>query len=163
MTERGITVFTAALATLGYVLSPEKSQVLMIHRNTRPDDQHFGKYMGLGGQLEPGEDIVTGMCREIQEESGLLVDELVLRGTVALPDSAGFLFIFRIERWHGELSMETDEGTVEWVSRDALLSLPMWPIDYHFLPMVFDPDPRLFHGCLSSHEGEPGQWHCERA
>ena len=45
--------YTPILATLGYVLSPDGKRVLMIHRNTRPDDQHWGKYNGLGGKIEP--------------------------------------------------------------------------------------------------------------
>ena len=45
------------VATLCYVLSPDRRQVLRIHRNTRPDDQHLGKYNGLGGKLEANEDV----------------------------------------------------------------------------------------------------------
>src|SRR5690606_13381183 len=55
------------IGTLGYVLSPDGQQVLMIHRNARPDDQHLGKYNGLGGKLEADEDVVAGMRREIME------------------------------------------------------------------------------------------------
>ena len=43
--------YTPIVATLGYVLSPDRSHVLMIHRNTRADDQHLGKYNGLGGKI----------------------------------------------------------------------------------------------------------------
>ena len=50
--------YTPILATLGYVLSPDGRRVLLIHRNRRPDDAHFGKYNGLGGKLEAGEDVV---------------------------------------------------------------------------------------------------------
>jgi len=42
--------YTPIVATLGYVLSPDRREVLMIHRNARPDDQHLGKYNGLGGK-----------------------------------------------------------------------------------------------------------------
>ncbi len=162
-------MFTPVLATLGYVLSPDKRQVLMIHRNKRQADLHFGKYNGLGGKLQPGEDIVTGMRREILEESGLIVDRLVLRGTVSWPGfgkhgEGWFAFIFRIDAWHGETHQGNHEGTLEWVPRDAILTLPLWPSDYHFLPLVFDNDPRQFHGCLPYFNGEPtGAWSCERA
>jgi 8-oxo-dGTP diphosphatase len=43
--------YTPIVATLGYVLSPDRRQVLMIHLNTRPGDQHLGKYNGLGGKI----------------------------------------------------------------------------------------------------------------
>ncbi|MET0288590.1 MAG: 7,8-dihydro-8-oxoguanine triphosphatase, partial [Pseudoxanthomonas sp.] len=34
--------YTPIVATLGYVLSPDGKQVLMIHRNARPNDIHLG-------------------------------------------------------------------------------------------------------------------------
>src|SRR5947209_2614287 len=70
--------YTPILATLGYILSADRQRVLLIHRNRRPEDAHFGKYNGLGGKLEAGEDVVTGMCREIREESGLECQSLRL-------------------------------------------------------------------------------------
>jgi 8-oxo-dGTP pyrophosphatase MutT (NUDIX family) len=55
-----------------FLLSPDGRQVLLVHRHRHPDDAHFGKYNGLGGKLDPGEDIVAGLCREVREESGLV-------------------------------------------------------------------------------------------
>ena len=57
--------YTPILATLGYVLSPDGNEVLLVHRNCRPGDAHLGKYNGLGGKLHADEDIVAGMKREI--------------------------------------------------------------------------------------------------
>lgn len=153
----------AILATLGYILSPDGQQVLMIHRNKRANDQHLGKYNGLGGKLESQEDVVTGMRREIREESGLIADHLELRGTISWPgfgkhDENWFGFIFRIDRWHGELIPENPEGTLEWVPLVSLATLPMWPSDHNFLPMVFDDDPRPFHGCMPFHNGVMTSW-----
>ena len=34
--------YTPILATLGYVMSPDGTKALMIHRNTRQDDYHLG-------------------------------------------------------------------------------------------------------------------------
>ncbi|PIE88813.1 MAG: 7,8-dihydro-8-oxoguanine triphosphatase, partial [Acidobacteria bacterium] len=34
-------MYTPIMATLGYILSPDGKQVLMIHRNKRKDDQHL--------------------------------------------------------------------------------------------------------------------------
>src|SRR5205823_6702924 len=77
--------YTPILATLGYVTSPDGRQVLLVHRNRRPDDAHFGKYNGLGGKLQAGEDIVAGIRREISEEAGIECDALALRGTSRWP------------------------------------------------------------------------------
>ena len=77
--------FTPILATLGYVFSADGSKVLLVHRNRRPQDAHFGKYNGLGGKLEPGEDVVACMRREILEESGLECLDIALAGTISWP------------------------------------------------------------------------------
>lgn len=42
--------YTPIVATLGYLLSPDGTQVLMIHRNARPGDQHLGKYNDPGAR-----------------------------------------------------------------------------------------------------------------
>ncbi len=62
--------YTPIVATLGYVLSPDRKRVLMIHRNTREDDLHLGKYNGLGGKLERDEDAAACRRRESGVEAG---------------------------------------------------------------------------------------------
>jgi 8-oxo-dGTP diphosphatase len=162
--EKGVdTMYTPVLATLGYILSPDGTQVLMIHRNKRPDDIHYGKYNGLGGRIEPNEDIVSGMRREIFEESGLTAERMTLRGTISWPGFGKqgqdwFGFIFRIESWHGELHEGNHEGTLAWVPLASLLALPLWPSDALFLPMVFDDDSRQFHGYMPYINGEMVSW-----
>jgi 8-oxo-dGTP diphosphatase len=157
--------YTPVLATLGYVLSPDGQRVLLVHRNRRPDDAHFGKYNGLGGKLESGEDVVTGLRREVREEGGLECDELALRGTVSWPgfgqggeDWFGFLFL--ITRFTGQPRAECPEGTLEWVELTRLTELPLWEGDRHFLPLVFDRSGRQFHGVMPYRNGRPVRWSC---
>ena len=75
--ERHVMPYTPIVATLGYVLSPDGREVLMVHRNARPDDHQLGKYNGLGGKIEPDEDVLAGMRREIHEEAGIDCDRAV--------------------------------------------------------------------------------------
>jgi 8-oxo-dGTP diphosphatase len=155
--------YTPILATLGYVLSPDGRQVLLIHRNRRPADPHLGKYNGLGGKLDRGEDVVTCLRREVREEAGLECDALVLRGTISWPGfgKAGedwFGFIFRIDRWHGTPLAENPEGTLEWVDVSRVLELPLWEGDRHFLPLVFEPSAQQFHGVMPYRDGRPIRW-----
>src|SRR5262245_31280193 len=133
-------LFSPILATLGYVLSPDGRRVLLIHRNRRPDDAHFGKYNGLGGKLHAGEDVVAGMRREIREEAGLECDTLLLRGTISWPGFGKhcedwFGFIVRIDRWHGTPLAHNHEGDLEWVDVGRVLDLPLWEGDRYFLPL----------------------------
>jgi 8-oxo-dGTP diphosphatase len=156
--------YSPILATLGYILSPDGRQVLLIHRNRRPDDPHFGKYNGLGGKLDAGEDIIACLRREIREEANLECEKVVLRGTVSWPGFGKqgedwFGFIFRIERWSGQPLMENPEGTLEWVEVERVLELPLWEGDRYFVPLVFDRTERQFHGVMPYRDGRPVSWH----
>lgn len=160
--------YTPIVATLGYVLSPDRRRVLMIHRNARPNDLHLGKYNGLGGKLDPHEDVLAGMRREIREEAGIECTELQLRGTINWPgfgkhgeDWLGFLFT--ITRFEGTPLQANHEGALEWIELDRLPELPMWEGDRHFLPLVFDGDLRPFHGVMPYREGRMQSWSYSRA
>jgi 8-oxo-dGTP diphosphatase len=155
--------YTPTLATLSYILSPDGRRVLLVHRNRRPDDPHYGKYNGLGGKLDPGEDVVAGVRREVREESGLECEALLLRGTISWPGFGKhgedwFGFIFRVDLWSGRLRADNHEGTLEWVERERLLDLPLWEGDRYFLPLVFDRDGRQFHGVMPYRDGRPVSW-----
>ena len=159
--------YTPILATLGYVLSPDRRRVLMIHRNARADDHHLGKYNGLGGKLDPHEDVLAGMRREIAEEAGIDCVELALRGTISWPgfgkhgeDWLGFLFL--ITRFTGTPLERNPEGALEWVEVERLQQLPLWEGDRHFLPLVFDADARPFHGVMPYRDGRMQSWRYSR-
>jgi len=155
--------YTPILATLGYILSPDGRRVLLIHRNRRPDDPHFDKYNGLGGKVDPGEDVVTCLRREIREESGLECETLLLRGTISWPGFGTqgddwFGFIFRIDRFRGEPYTVNAEGALEWVEVERLPELPLWEGDRYFLPLVFERSERQFHGVMPYRDGRPLRW-----
>ena len=155
--------FTPIVATLGYVTSPDRSRVLLVHRNKRPGDAHLGKYNGLGGKLDPGEDVVSCLRREVREEAGLECDEVVLRGTISWPGFGKhgedwFGFVFRIDRWSGTPLAENPDGPLEWVAVERVLDLPLWEGDRHFLPLVFERTARQFHGVMPYRDGRPLRW-----
>lgn len=161
--------YTPILATLAYIVSPDRTHVLLIHRNTRPDDHAYGKYNGLGGKIERSEDVGESLRRELQEEAGVTATGTEFRGTVSWP---GFgkngedwlAFIFLVTSWDGELLKENHEGTLSWESVSRLVSgeLPQWSGDKYFLPLVFDNDPRPFHGFMPYENGEPVSWSVTR-
>ncbi|MFY0572030.1 NUDIX hydrolase [Archangium lansingense] len=155
--------YTPIIGTLGYVMSPDGTKVLLIHRNARQDDAHLGKYNGLGGKMHPDEDVVSCMRREIREEAGIECTELTLRGTISWPgfgpkgeDWLGF--IFRIDRFEGTPHERNVEGTLSWVPVKDIMRLPLWDGDRHFLPLVFDGDPRTFHGVMPYEDGRAVSW-----
>ncbi len=143
--------YTPIAGTLGYILSEDGRRVLMVHRTARSDDDQLGKYNGLGGKMEPGEDVAACMIREIREEAGIEGTAMRLRGTINWtnfgPKGEDWLgVIFLITAFDGVPRDRNEEGPLAWVELERLGELPMWEGDRHFLPMVFDSDPCPFHG-----------------
>jgi 8-oxo-dGTP diphosphatase len=128
---------------------------------------HLGKYNGLGGKMERDEDIASCMRRELREEAGIDVTDMHLRGTISWPgfgkqgeDWLGFLFV--ITAFDGTPPARNDEGALEWVDIDGLLQLPLWEGDRLFLPLVFEADPRPFHGVMPYRDGRMLRWDFQR-
>ena len=96
-------MYTPIVATLGYVLSEDRRKTLLVHRNLRTDDPHYGKYNGLGGKMEAQESIHDCICREIKEEAGIICEEVVLRGTINWtgfgPDGEDWFGFISINFW----------------------------------------------------------------
>ena len=80
-----------------------------------------GRYNGVGGHIEAGEDVHAATLREITEETGIGVHDLRLRGVVhadAGDPSVGILFfVFTAQATSKEIGASPD-GTLEW-----------WPVD----------------------------------
>jgi 8-oxo-dGTP diphosphatase len=160
-------MYTPIVATLGYIISSDRRQTLLVHRNRRQDDQHLGKYNGLGGKMEPNEDIYQCLAREIYEEAGIICQKAVLRGTInwtgfGPQGEDWFGFIFRVDAFSGQARASNIEGDLAWVDIALLDTLPMWEGDKFFLPLVFDDDPRTFHGYMPYRNETPLSWHYTR-
>lgn len=160
-------MYMPIIGTLGYILSPSADSTLLVHRNARATDQHLGKYNGLGGKMKADEDVFTCMQREIFEESGLTCRSMKLRGTINWtgfgPEGENWLgFIFLITAYTGTPFSRNDEGELVWHPVARLPELPMWEGDRHFLPLVFDGDPRPFHGFMPYAQGRPLSWSYRR-
>lgn len=160
-------MYTPIVASLGYILSPDRKMTLMVHRNKRKEDQHLGKFNGLGGKMVPEESIYECLEREIYEEAGITCQNVKLRGTINWtgfgPNGENwFGFIFRVDSFTGIPKASNEEGDLVWVNVDRIMDLPMWEGDRFFLPLVFDDDSRVFHGFMPYDNERPLNWSYSR-
>lgn len=173
-------IYTPIMGTLAYVFDTATGRVLLVHRNARADDQHLGKWNGLGGKIEAHEDVAASVRRELLEEADIHVTAMSLRGTVSWPGFGPkgedwFGLIFLVTGWQGDPPTANPEGDLHWIPLERLLQacnddesrrsaadLPMWEGDRFFVPLIFDQDPRLFHGVMPYADGRPVSWTVER-
>lgn len=155
------------MSTLGYVLSPDGKSVLMTHRIARKSDEQFGKYNGLGGHMLPNENIAQCLIREVREEANIEIKEMHLRGTLNWtgfgPNGESWIaFVFLVTKFEGTPVSSNEEGELSWIPLSQISTLPIYEGDKYFLPLVFDDDPRIFHGYMPYDNETPLDWQVTR-
>lgn len=129
------------LATLCYVIDRSKNSTLMIYRNKKENDFHEGKWNGLGGKFEAGESPEECAIREIEEESGLKVSAVKMRGFITFPLFDGvddwYVFLFTADKFSGDL-IDSPEGELKWIPLNELDKLNLWDGDKIFLKWLFE-------------------------
>jgi len=128
------------LATLCYVINNRNCSTLMIYRNKKLNDYHEGKWNGLGGKFESGESPEECAIREIEEESGLRVKAIKMKGFITFPLFDGkddwYVFLFTVDEFEGEL-IDSPEGHLEWIPNEKLTEISLWDGDKIFIPWLF--------------------------
>ena len=112
---------------------------LMLHRVKKKVDENKDKWIGIGGKFEEGESPEDCLLREVREETGLTLTSWRYRGIVTfVSDEWGteYMHLFTAEAWEGTLRQDCDEGVLEWIDREKLLSLPIWEGDKIFLRLL---------------------------
>lgn len=75
-----------------------------------------------GGHVEPGESFVASVIREVQEETGLTIQDPILCGVKQFPREDGARYVvllFRAARFTGTLT-SSSEGKMLWLTREEL-------------------------------------------
>lgn len=89
------------------------------------------KYPGVafpGGHVEKGESIYDSSVREIKEETGYDIKNLVSKGFIYWDNKNGnkyFTYFFRTTNYSGDLLEETEEGRVFWIHLSELSTMKL--------------------------------------
>lgn len=119
---------------------------LMLHRIKKKKDVNHDKWIGVGGKFEPGETALACALREVREETGLTMENPQYRGIVdfyCAPWPAERMHLYTCTRFAGTMT-DCNEGTLEWVPKEALQNLPIWPGDKLFFRLLAEEAP-FFH------------------
>ncbi len=133
-------------AVLVYAL--RKGEVLLMHRAKEPN---LGLWTAPGGKVELMESPHDTARREMAEETGLEVQDLLLRGLCTQVSSAPnwqwLQFIFVTTRFWGTLKAERREGNLAWVPlEEYFTTLPTPQADVIFAPRVL----AMSEGCFQA-------------
>lgn len=116
---------------------------LMLHRVKKVNDENHDKWIGIGGKFEYGESPEDCMLREVREETGLSAEDWRYRGIVTfVSDEWGteYMHLFHCQGFSGQIK-DCDEGVLEWIEKERLLSLPIWEGDKIFLRLLDSDEP----------------------
>lgn len=129
--------------TMCYIKQGEKW--LMLYRNKKECDPNQGKWIGVGGKSLPGETPEECMLREVEEETGFVLLSYKARGMVRFVSDTWEnenMYVFTADNFafapttplkDGLPLPDCPEGTLAWIDESAVLDLPLWEGDVHFL------------------------------
>lgn len=109
--------------------------LLLLRRSKQP---HLGKYIPVGGKLEPFETPRSAALREIEEETKVKVGDVVFCGVMAETSPTPFNWVNFI--YTAEIDpidpADCEEGTLEWVPVSHVSDLPTPTTDRYIYEYV---------------------------
>ena len=106
------------------MITDARGRVLVQERRPKPSNPWAGLTFP-GGHVEPGETVVASVIREVREETGLTITDVVPAGYIQWynPDrqSQYFVFLFKTSSYSGELKGSA-EGNVKRMTLNEMLS-----------------------------------------
>lgn len=136
--------------TLCYI--ERENEYLMLHRTKKENDANRDKWLGIGGGIENGETPESCLLREAREETGLTLTEYRYRGKIDFVSDTcenEIMHLFTCTAFEGDICV-CDEGDLEWIDKERLLSLTLWKGDRIFLKLLQEEAP-FFHLKLVYH------------
>lgn len=129
--------------TVCYIEKDDK--ILMLYRNKKKNDINKGKWIGVGGHIENLETLYECAVREVKEETGLTVKNLIPRGYISfISDNKPMgIHVFSCKEFSGQL-IDCDEGELFWIKKNDILKLDIWETDIYMLKKIINDDYSYF-------------------
>lgn len=120
-TSCGFTVYPRITPAVIILIRKGKS-ILLAHNKRFPENL----YSCVAGFVETGESLEDAARREIEEETGIRVENLRYFGSQPWPFPNSLMVAFLADYAGGEIQLEDDDiSDAKWFSRDNLPNLPM--------------------------------------
>lgn len=117
----------------------DEDKVLLVNR---PSKRGFPGWIGPGGKVEFPESLTEGAIREVWEETGLRVSDLVYKGLDEFVDPKQnfryMVFNYVATSYEGELLADPPEGELAWIPIREALNYPMQPWFQRRFPLFFE-------------------------
>ena len=106
------------------MITDQEGRVLVQDRLPKPSNAWSGLTFP-GGHVQPGETVVASVIRDVREETGLTITDVVPAGYIQWynPDrqSQYFVFLFKTSSYSGDLK-GSGEGNGKWMTLDEMLA-----------------------------------------
>ena len=122
--------------TVKYIKDKTTDKFLFLYRNKKKNDINHGKYIGIGGKIEPGESKDACILREVYEETNLKLKSFYYMGEVRYihldEDDYVAMHDYYSDDYAGVIK-ECTEGTLKFMSEEEFYESPHWEGDKIFL------------------------------
>lgn len=130
--------------TLCYIR--KDGQYLMLFRNKKEADPNEGKWVGIGGKVEPGETPDQCVVREVREETGYTLTNYHFHGVIHFVSDQWEdedMYLYTGSEFCGEQLPVCNEGELRWIPEEKLMELPMWEGDRCFFKPLTDGEDKI--------------------
>ena len=121
---------TGLKRTASMIVLRNEQKFLLLKRARPP---HQGKYLPVGGKLDPFEDPYSAAKRELKEETGLQIDVLSFCGV--LTESSPTKYNWQSHIYVADIDFITppfcNEGELEWIEFKNIPQVPTPETDWH--------------------------------